>query len=223
MYCCQSDYWADHDNATPVSYRKIMTERLAWLYVQEMLYDKRFELVSVNPGIVFGDSLTNNMFESGYLVKQILQAKSMGYPRTQIPCVDVRDVASALREATVEEAAASKRFLVIENKYWLEEIGDMLEQIYEQKGYTIETKQTQIAKMPKFAAWVASFYDNEADQIYKNWDHELIFDDQETLDILRLSYKDFYKTLSRTVSCLIKMGHTPDQTQKGSISWPKFC
>ena len=59
-----------------------MCERLAWQYNNEMLFDRKFELVSINPGIVFGQSLTNTMFESGYLLKHLMVSKGLGYPRT---------------------------------------------------------------------------------------------------------------------------------------------
>lgn len=95
-----------------------------------MLFDKRFELVSVNPGIVFGESLTNSMSESAFLMKQLLNLNALGYPRIQIPCVDVKDVAQALYQSVIEEKAAYKRFLLVQDRYWLEDIGMMMNDFF---------------------------------------------------------------------------------------------
>lgn len=64
--------------------------------------------------------------------------------------------------------------------------------------------------MPKLAAWLGSLFNEDAKLLYRNWNHEIVFDDQETVDVLFINYKDFSKTIKSAVNDLILMGHLPE-------------
>ena len=73
--------WASYNQKEPEKYIELMTERLVWQYQKEMHEEKKFEIVSIIPGIPFGPSLDNCMNSSCYIMKDLLnRAQRMGNP-----------------------------------------------------------------------------------------------------------------------------------------------
>jgi len=90
----------------PYHYSKVLAEKEAWkLYEEQSL--KRWDLVSINPGLILGPSLTPAS-ESGslFLLNELLSGQLFfGVPDLSFALVDIRDVVAAhLSAATVTTA-----------------------------------------------------------------------------------------------------------------------
>jgi nucleoside-diphosphate-sugar epimerase len=95
----------------PYSYSKTIAEKQAWSMVREQ---NRWDLVVLNPGRVFGPSLSSRT--DNVSVKTMLQFGNgcfkRGLPQIFTPLVDVRDVAKAHINAAFNSAANGRYILV---------------------------------------------------------------------------------------------------------------
>ena len=74
-----------------------MAERICWNFIDEMHEEKKFELVTIVPGVVLGPSLDNTMKSGGKVIRELLQtSRTVGTTHIQIPLVDVRNLAQCL-------------------------------------------------------------------------------------------------------------------------------
>lgn len=98
----------------PYSYSKVMAERRAWeLYEQQDKDQPHWQLVTINPAMIFGPPLVNNSHSFSIdLLKQIGDGRLWpAVPNLQIAAVDVRDAAKAHVLASFSENAEG-RYLV---------------------------------------------------------------------------------------------------------------
>ena len=72
---------------------KVLAESTAWDYIKAMPENERFELVSINPGLVLGPAFVGAGFTSGEFVTGIMEGTKKYLPPNNV--VDVRDVAKA--------------------------------------------------------------------------------------------------------------------------------
>ena len=97
----------------PYHYSKALAEKAAWAKAEAQ---DRWSLVTINPGLVLGPSLTPAS-ESGslFLLDEMLKGYFFyGMPDLSLACVDVRDVAAAhVRAAEIDTAKG--RYIVAED------------------------------------------------------------------------------------------------------------
>lgn len=116
------DYWNTRSslNYQPYQYSKTIAEKEAW-----KIHDaqSRWKLVCINPGMVFGPSLTSSS-ESGSLeaLDRVFSGKMWyGLPDLGFCLVDVREVAFASRRAAEIDDAHGRYILCLpEMTSWLE-------------------------------------------------------------------------------------------------------
>lgn len=70
------DEWSEVDKCDLYSESKTLAEKAAWDYQATLEGDQKFELVCVNPGLVFGPSLVNSKFTSGDIVKGFMMGQA---------------------------------------------------------------------------------------------------------------------------------------------------
>lgn len=87
--------WSDPSAADDYEKSKTLAEKAAWDYVLNLPESERFELIVINPALIFGPSLITGDFSSATLISDILRCKYPGTPKIMMPIVDVRDVAHA--------------------------------------------------------------------------------------------------------------------------------
>jgi len=94
-------------NHQPYSYSKTVAEKLAWDIVGKQ---DRWDLLTINPTLVLGPSLTNATASGSVdLVKQLVDGRMRtGAPALQFGIVDVRDVAIAHINAGFMSAASGR-------------------------------------------------------------------------------------------------------------------
>ena len=107
---------------------KTMAEKLAWDFVTNQHTNQPLELVVINPGPVFGPTLTGNLNGASMsMYKDLISGKMPMLPQSSINMSDVRDVAEIHVKALENKQAVGKRFIVTTEKpYSFQEMAKIL-------------------------------------------------------------------------------------------------
>ena len=96
---------------------KTLAEQAAWDFIRAQTDAKPMELSVVNPGPVYGPTLSGDLSGASMgMFKQIMSGKMPMVPRSAINMSDVRDVAKIHVLALENENANGKRFIVATEK-----------------------------------------------------------------------------------------------------------
>lgn len=136
---------------------KTIAERAAWDFVDDLPEEKRFEFVTINPGIVFGPVLDPDFSTSGEVVRKLLAAELPGCPNVGWAPVDVRDVADAHLSAMTAADANGKRFLVAIEHASMLDIALILKEKFADQGYRVPTR-----KVPGWVLRIVGLFDKTA-------------------------------------------------------------
>ena len=103
--------------ATPYLKSKTLAEKSAWEFIDNQQGDNKLELVVVNPGPIYGPTLSGNLSgESMSMYKNLITGKMPMLPQASINMSDVRDIANIHVQALENEKANGKRFIVSTEK-----------------------------------------------------------------------------------------------------------
>ncbi|KNC84139.1 hypothetical protein SARC_03637 [Sphaeroforma arctica JP610] len=193
--------WTNPDSpkVDPYTESKTRAEKAAWDFVENNR-DHRFELCTINPGMVFGETL-GATGTSVDLVKDMVQGKMPMLPHFNMPAVDVHDVAQAHIEAMRRPLATGKRFVLYANDIWLTEMAAVINKEFGAMGYSVAER-----KMPHFLAYAMSFLSKDMDMIYKGWGVPHPCDNTHTREILGIDFKSVDQSIVETIHCLIEKG-----------------
>jgi dihydroflavonol-4-reductase len=124
------DSWTDVNEKTVTAYfkSKTLAEKSAWEFIKNQTGDSKLELVVVNPGPIYGPTLTGNLAtEAMDFFKKLITGKVPMLPRAYSVMSDVRDVATIHVSALENEKANGKRFIVTTDKpHAIQEIAQIL-------------------------------------------------------------------------------------------------
>jgi nucleoside-diphosphate-sugar epimerase len=167
----------------PYPYSKVRAEQEA---VARAKAQGRWQLVCINPGFVFGPSLTKH--SDSYSIETLLRfgrGKYLtGVPKLHFGCVDVRDVAAAhIRAAFTPEA--SGRYIVSAGELWMSEIAQALRAKFG-KGFRLPTRE-----LGKFIVWLVGPLSAGITRKYVdlNVGRRVRFDNARSIRELGLSYR----------------------------------
>ena len=135
---------------------KTLAEKSAWEFIGNQKNDSKMELVVINPGPVFGPTLSGNLDgASMILFKKMMEGKMPMVPKAALNMSDVRDIAKIHVLALENKKANGKRFIVTTEKpYKFQELA----QILKSNGYNkVSTMQA-----PNFLLTFLSNFDREA-------------------------------------------------------------
>jgi len=122
--------WTDINEKTVTAYfkSKTLAEKKAWEFIDDQTGNDKLELVVVNPGPIYGPTLTGNLAtEAMDFFKKLITGKVPMLPRAYSVMSDVRDVATIHVAALENEKAKGKRFIVATDKpYAIQEIALIL-------------------------------------------------------------------------------------------------
>lgn len=113
------DSWTDVNakNVTAYFKSKTLAEKSAWEFIKNQTGDNKLELAVVNPGPIYGPTLTGNLAtEAMDFFKKLITGQVPMLPRAYSVMSDVRDVASIHVAALENEKANGKRFIVTSEK-----------------------------------------------------------------------------------------------------------
>lgn len=106
----------------PYGVAKVQAERAARAFVDALPAGERFELVHLNPGMVFGPPMIKaHAKASPRLVRDVISRSQPGVPRLMLSVVDVRDVARA-HLAALQHAAPPPRCLIFAENTWMNDL-----------------------------------------------------------------------------------------------------
>lgn len=86
-------HWSDPESCDPYERSKTEAEKAAWKFIEELPEADKFELTTINPGMILGPSMIKTDFSSGKVIKSILTGEFGGVLPLSFPTVDVRDCA----------------------------------------------------------------------------------------------------------------------------------
>ena len=151
--------WTDlSKDVGPYEQSKTLAERAAWEFMEGLPAAQRFELVTLQPGLVLGPAIGNEEFSvSGEVIRKLLAAELPGCPDLGWAPVDVRDVASAHITAMTHPEAAGQRFiLALEHTPWAE-IANILARQYNPRGFKVPTR-----RLPSWVLKTIAIFDKTA-------------------------------------------------------------
>ena len=143
-------------NVSAYAKSKTLAEQYAWNFIKNQNSQNPMELVVVNPGPVFGPSLSDNLEGTSMkMFKQMLKGEMPMIPQAGMNMSDVRDVAKIQVLALENKEASGNRYLVTTQKaYQFQEIA----QILKSNGY--EKVSTKLA--PNFLLNFIANFNKEA-------------------------------------------------------------
>lgn len=105
------------NNATAYLKSKTLAEKSAWEFIRNQKGDDILELVVVNPGPIYGPTLSGNLSgESMQMYEKLIQGGLPILPQSSINMSDVRDIAYIQVKALENKEANGKRFIVASKK-----------------------------------------------------------------------------------------------------------
>ena len=124
------DSWTNVNGKNVTAYfkSKTLAEKSAWDFIKNQTGDTKLELVVVNPGPIYGPTLTGNLAtEAMDFFKKLITGKVPMLPQAYSVMSDVRDVAAIHVQALENEKANGKRFIVTsEESHAIQEIAQIL-------------------------------------------------------------------------------------------------
>lgn len=143
-------------NVSAYSKSKTLAELAAWEFISGQTDDKPMELSVVNPGPVFGPTLSGDLSGASMgMFKQMMVGKMPMMPQASINMSDVRDIAKIHVLALENEKADGKRFIVTtEEPIAFQDVAKILKS----NGY--DKVSTKLA--PNFLLKIMGYIDREA-------------------------------------------------------------
>ena len=160
------DDWTivDHPKTSAYYKSKTLAEQKAWALINAQTGKKKTELAVINPTVVLGPTLTDDIGTSNDFIRQILVGKVPAAANLHFGFVDVRDVAAAHILAMTHKKAAGERFIISSDEMWLIELCTILNEA----GY----RKAPTKKMPNWLVKIFGLFDAPTKQISQLLDSE---------------------------------------------------
>jgi dihydroflavonol-4-reductase len=114
----------DQPGITAYIESKTLAEQKAWTVAEAA--GRRNDLVAVNPGIMLGPLLDDDLGTSGAIVQRLLNGSLRVAPKIAMPITDVRDSAAVHVAAMTSPGAGGRRYLVAQDTLSIKQMGDEL-------------------------------------------------------------------------------------------------
>ena len=194
------DDWTDTDHPKTTAYYKSKTlaERHAWDLISKQSGKSKTELSVINPTVVVGPTLTQDIGTSNDFLRQILMGKVPAAANLHFCFVDVRDVAAAHVIAMTHKKAAGERFIASADEMWLIELCTILNKA----GY----RKAPTRKMPNWMVKVFGLFDAPTKQISELLDSERFTPADKAKSLLGWQARDINSSILETAAQLKSMG-----------------
>lgn len=134
---------------------KTLAERAAWDFVNGE--GKGIALTTINPGLIVGPVLGNDLGSSAGLVLRMLKGRDPMQPRYGLPVVDARDVAAMHVLALTTPATEGERIIASAGSLWFAEMAQALKAAYpDRKIATREAPTLLLRSLALFDAEIRS-------------------------------------------------------------------
>lgn len=195
--------WVDPDKVEPYSKSKILAEKAAWKFIEELPQgDKpKLELAVINPSYVLGPMITDTLSTSVLAIKRLLDKSAPGVPKFNMAICDVRDVALAHVKALKLAEAKDRRYLIVSGCKWMKDVAKVIQKEFKQFGYFVPT-----IPVPSTLVWLGSFIDRSTAMVVPRLDKEFKLDNKRMVEELKIEPTDIDKTVIETCHSLIEKG-----------------
>lgn len=194
------DSWTDVNEKSVTAYfkSKTLAEKAAWDFIKNQTGNEKLELVVINPGPIYGPTLTGNLVsESMDFFKKLISGKVPMLPKADSVMSDVRDIAYIHVKALENEKANGHRFIVTtEASHNFQEIA----QILKSNGYS----KVSTLLAPTFLLKFMANFDDEAKGMLPFIGNTIEADISATKNTFNWEPISFKKTVLDTASSVQK-------------------
>lgn len=194
--------WSLPDSPTIEAYSKSKTlaERAAWDFMKNLPQGQPLELAVINPGYVLGPLPDIHPRTSGEMILQLMGGKLPGLARVQFTAVDVRDVAAAHLAAMTTPKAAGRRFVCVNEQFWLHQAAAILSKHFSARGYKIPTMI-----LPSWLVHLVAVFNPAARAVLNTLDQETFLDSTLIRKTLNWQPRSLEQTLVDMAESMIEL------------------
>ena len=185
----------------PYGLAKVEAERAAREFVDALPESERFELVHLNPGMVWGPPLIKaHAKASPKLVRDVISRANPGVPKLMLNVVDVRDVSEAHVRALEADAPPARCILVAYNG-WYPEMMQQLQSMF--PDVAMGARQ-----IPKWLVLLVSRFDKDLNtrQLKKLIGRTMPMNSNLSETAYAMTWRPLAETLHDTAAPMIEQG-----------------
>ncbi len=193
------DDWTNLNNPdlNPYNISKTKAEMVLWDYINNLDEDQKIEVCTINPTVVIGPSLSNDIGGSNLAIRKLLDGSMPFSARFGIDLVDVQDVADMHIEAMLNKDASGKRFLLSSKMIWYSELSQIL-------------RKNNFLKAPKYIApnfliKLFSLFDKEVRLIIDRLGIKYNLKSNNAINILKWKPRSIENAIIETANQLYKL------------------
>ena len=173
--------WTDLSmDVAPYQTSKTKAEQYLWNFMKEHEGKTDMEAVAINPSMVFGSSLSDDIGASNLVVKRLIDGSLPFTLNICINIVHIKDVADMHFEAMINDKAPGKRFIASNNHMFFPEIAKVLND----NGF-----KAPKMKLPSILARVFSMFDKQVKHFIKDINILRIYHAKNAKDILGWKFR----------------------------------
>ena len=161
---------------------KAIAEKAMWDYLDSLKDEEKIEAVAINPTLVIGASLSDDVGTSNIFLQKMLDGSYPVVPKVHFGYVTVKDTAKAHVAAMTHPHASGKRFILAERCMWLYEVNKILRK----HGY----KKTPIRQAPNLLMKFLALFNNEASAIAGFVGKTKFTNSENAKNILKFSFEN---------------------------------
>ena len=191
--------WTDLNNPdlNPYNISKTKAEMALWDYINNLDENQKIEVCTINPTVVIGPSLSNDVGGSNLAIRKLLDGSMPFSSKFGIDLVDVQDVADMHIEAMLHQDASGKRFLLSAKTIWYSELANIL-------------RKNKFLKAPKYVApnfliRLFSLFDKEVRLIVDRLGIKYKLQTNNAIQILNWKPRSIEKAIIETANQLYKL------------------
>ena len=161
---------------------KAIAEKAMWDYLDSLKDEEKIEAVAINPTLVIGASLSDDVGTSNVFLQKMLDGSYPVVPKVHFGYVTVKDTAKAHVAAMTHPHASGKRFILAERCMWLYEVNKILRK----HGY----KKAPIRQAPNLLMKFLALFNNEASAIAGFVGKTKFTNSENAKNILKFSFEN---------------------------------
>lgn len=194
------DDWSalDGPGITPYAKSKTLAERAARDFIAAEKPALHYS--TVNPGIVFGPALDEDVGSSAEVIGMLLKGAYPAIPRLYFYPVDVRDIAKMHVLAMETDQPSGGRYIGATDQLWYVEVSRALKEHFGQAARKAPSRE-----MPDFLVKTVALFDKTARSIIHDLGRKKIVDNSRTRNALSIEFIPARDAAIATAKSLIDM------------------
>lgn len=196
----EADWVEDATPATnPYGLSKRRAEKAAWAARDRLPAVDRYDLVVVNPVMVFGPVYARvHVRSSTSAVRSLMRGSFRGCPRLGFGAVDVREVVTALIDG-VEAGDRTGRYILCNRFVWMQEIARIIAAAYPER-------RVPTRRLPNLIVYLAALFDRRLSLAFvrRNLGRQDRIDASRSVERLGVRYRPIEETIRDTCESLIE-------------------